>query len=97
MDEQVPEFNDLLSEILQDVEVMFVYRQGYLALESEPMVALRGKIDLQVGKGTGRLHIPIVLPLLLSDARSLIQKLETTIAQAEHHWYQMPPSEPPSP
>ena len=48
---------------------MFVHRQGYRALESEPMVALRGKIDLQVGKGTGRLHIPIVLPLLLSDAR----------------------------
>ena len=97
MNDEGPEFNDLLSEILQDVEVMFVHRQGYRALESEPIVALRGKIDLQVGKGTGRLHIPIVLPLLLSDARLLIQKLETTIAEAERLWYQMPPLEPPSP
>ena len=58
MNDEGPEFNDLLSEILQDVEVMFVHRQGYRALESEPMVALRGKIDLQVGKGDWQITYP---------------------------------------
>ena len=84
-----PDFDDLISEIMQDVEVKFVFRQGYQGFQGEPMVALKGTVELRVGIRPHIVHIPIVLPLTLTGARELVQKLETTIAQAEGRWYQI--------
>ena len=85
-----PDFNDLTSEIMRDVEVNFVFRQGRQDFQDEAMVALKGTVELSVGVRPQILRIPIVLPLTLLSARDLVQKLETTIAQAESRWHQIP-------
>lgn len=95
MPDITPEFNDplqsIFSEVLKNVDVTVADVVKHPGLQAEPMLTLTGLLQFRVGLAPDGQYMPIVIPMTVSDARELVLRLETTIAEAEAHWYQLPP------
>ena len=54
------------------------------------MLALTGLLQFRVGLSPSEMYMPISIPMTVADARELVHRLKTTIAEADRLWFQIP-------